>query len=139
MLGLKGGGRPKCWLVLLGESICCNALWLRDGLVCFGDLGDGSEVAACVVRGVWVFRQDTIKMQVAAIADVDEHCEVCHLRYHHKDVATPTDFGDDLNGACRQYKDNSCCTAVTAAKCARDLTPYPASVGVGMQRVVQVE
>ena len=76
-------------------------------------------------------------LTVQATGDAVE-CEVCHLRYHHKDVATPTDFGDDLNGACRQYKDNSCCTAVTAAKCARDLTPYPASVGVGMQRVVQV-
>jgi hypothetical protein len=65
LLGLKGGGRPKCWLVLLGGNICCNALWLRDGLVCFGDFGDGSEVAVCVVRGVWVFHQDTFKMDTA--------------------------------------------------------------------------
>ena len=49
-------------------------------------------MAACVVRGVWVFRQDTLKMQVAAIADVDEHCEVCHLRYHHKEYYLPKGY-----------------------------------------------
>ena len=66
--------------------------------------------------GTVAFRQDKLEADVAAIATVDTHCEVCHVRFWHKDLATATDFGEDENTACRQYADNSCCTKDTAMK-----------------------
>mmetsp|Transcript_44479 Transcript_44479/g.83059 ORF Transcript_44479/g.83059 Transcript_44479/m.83059 type:complete len:290 (+) Transcript_44479:90-959(+) len=44
----------------------------------------------------------------------DKNCEICHVRYHHKDVADATDFGNDPEQWCKQYQDNSCCTLETA-------------------------
>ena len=40
-------------------------------------------------------------------------CNTCHLRYHHKEVASPTAFPS--GGACARYAAASCCTAATAA------------------------
>ena len=64
--------------------------------------------------GTVLFRQDKLEAEVALVAD--PHCEVCHVRYWHKELATATDFGEDENTACRQYADNSCCTKETAMK-----------------------
>ena len=89
--------------------------------------GTGIEVAGCVALGGWVFYQDELQAQVAVIGTNTEHCEVCHLRYWHKDLATATDFSE--NSACRQYKDNSCCTAATAEKCVPGLLPCDVEAG----------
>ena len=54
---------------------------------------------------------------------------MCHLRYWHKDVSSPTMFAPE--SACKMYADNACCTAETALKCApRPLPSLLLSSGV---------
>ncbi|KAK3289280.1 hypothetical protein CYMTET_3282 [Cymbomonas tetramitiformis] len=47
-------------------------------------------------------------------------CDVCHLRYYHKAVATPTDFGSSDSISCKAWADNACCTADTASNVYND-------------------
>ena len=48
-------------------------------------------------------------------------CNTCHLRYHHKEVSSPTTFNTTAS-ACARYAQSSCCTANTAEKYAQWLT-----------------
>ncbi|KAK3241215.1 hypothetical protein CYMTET_49004 [Cymbomonas tetramitiformis] len=54
------------------------------------------------------------------VAGFDVGCDVCHLRYYHKDVATATSFDPNEATACKQYASSSCCTVETASNVHND-------------------
>jgi len=51
----------------------------------------------------------------AAAPGADAVCNMCHVQYYHKALATP-EPALSTAGYCQQYAGKSCCTAATANK-----------------------